>query len=130
MLELHSGEDIVRARIAARDMVRKAGLGLMDQTRFATAVSELGRNALRYGTQGRCELTDCSDARHWRLQACISDSGPGIADLQAALQDGFSTGGGLGAGLPGARRLVDVFEISSSPQGTQVTVQIVRPRRT
>jgi serine/threonine-protein kinase RsbT len=98
MLELRSGDDIVRARMAARDLVRQAGLGLMDQTRFATAVSELGRNAVRYGTQGQCVLSDCSDARHWRLQARISDRGPGIASLQLAMQDGYSTGGGLGAG--------------------------------
>ena len=129
MLELRVGDDIVRARLAARDLVRDAGLGVMDQTRFATAVSELGRNAVRYATQGCCELTDLSDARRVRLQARVIDSGPGIADIALALQDGYSTGGSLGAGLPGARRLVDVFEIESSPAGTQVTVQIVRLRR-
>jgi len=129
MLELRSSDDIVRARIAARDMVRGAGLGVMDQTLFATAVSELGRNAVRYAVGGRCELLDLSDARHLRLQARVADQGPGIADVAAALADGFSTGGGLGAGLPGTRRLVDVFDIASSPQGTTVTVQLVRMRR-
>lgn len=130
MLELRSGEDIVRARLAARDLVRQAGLGVMDQTRFATAVSELGRNAVRYAVQASCEFADLSDARHWRLQAMISDRGPGIQDLTLAMQDGYSTGGSLGAGLPGARRLVDVFEIRSDGSGTVVTVQLVRPRRT
>lgn len=129
MIELRVSEDIVRARMAARDLVRQAGLGLMDQTRFATAVSELGRNAVRYATRGRCELEDLSDARHVRLQACVRDEGPGIADLDQALQDGFSTAGSLGAGLPGARRLVDVFEIESTPAGTCVVMQIVRARR-
>lgn len=129
MLELCSSEDIVRARLAARDLVRQAGLGVMDQTRFATAVSELGRNAVRYATQGCCELLDLSDAAHLRLQARVSDSGPGIPDVALAMQDGYSSGGSLGAGLPGTRRLVDLFEISSSPGGTQVTVQIVRRRR-
>ncbi|MBK1688822.1 ATP-binding protein [Rubrivivax gelatinosus] len=129
MLELRSGEDIVRARLAARDLVRQVGLGVMDQTRFATAVSELGRNAVRYAVQARCELADLSDARHWRLQAMISDQGPGIRDLDLAMQDGYSTGGSLGAGLPGARRLVDVFDIRSDGSGTVVTVQLVRPRR-
>lgn len=129
MLELQGGDDIVRARLAARDLVRLAGLGVMDQTRFATAVSELGRNAVRYARNGHCELHDLSDARHVRLQARIVDRGPGISDIGLALQDGYSTGGSLGAGLPGARRLVDVFEIESSPEGTQVTIQIVRPRR-
>lgn len=129
MIELRSGEDIVRARLAARELVRQAGLGLMDQTRFATAVSELGRNAVRYAMDGRCELSDLSDARHWRLQARVTDSGPGIENIDQAMQDGFSTGGSLGTGLPGTRRLVDVFEIQSGSAGTVVTVQLVRPRR-
>ncbi len=129
MHELRVGDDVLRARVAARELARAAGLGVMDQTRFATAVSELGRNAVRYGREGLCELADLSDARHQRLQAQVSDSGPGIADLTQALQDGFSTAGSLGAGLPGTRRLVDVFDIRSSPAGTVVTVQIVRVRR-
>jgi len=129
MLELLVADDIVRARLAARDLVRQAGLGVMDQTRFATAVSELGRNAVRYATNGRCELSDLSDARQVCLQARVSDAGPGIADIALAMQDGYSTGGSMGAGLPGARRLVDSFDIHSSPSGTEVTVQIVRPKR-
>jgi serine/threonine-protein kinase RsbT len=129
MLELRVSEDIIRARLSARDMVRDAGLGVMDQTRFATALSELCRNAVRYAVGAGCELTDLSDARHVRLQARVRDRGPGIADVEQAMQDGFSTAGSLGAGLPGTRRLVDVFEIESSPAGTCVTVQIVRPRR-
>ena len=129
MIELRGGDDIVRARLAARDLVRQAGLGVMDQTRFATAVSELGRNAVRYAVQGQCKLSDLSDDRQLRLQAQVSDTGPGIADLSLAMQDGYSTGGSLGAGLPGARRLVDHFEIISTPDGTRVTVQIIRPRR-
>ncbi len=129
MLDLLASDDIVRARLAARDLARAAGLGVMDQTRFATAVSELGRNAVRYAVQGCCELSDQSDARSVRLQACVRDSGPGISDLTLALQDGYSTGGSMGAGLPGTQRLVDVFEIESTAAGTVVTVQIVRPRR-
>lgn len=129
MLELRASEDIIRARLAARDLVHAAGLGVMDQTRFATAVSELGRNAVRYAREGVCEFSDLSDARHVRLQARVSDAGPGIPDIALALQDGYSTGGSLGVGLPGTRRLVDAFDIRSSAQGTSVTVQIVRPRR-
>jgi serine/threonine-protein kinase RsbT len=128
MHELRTSDDILRARVAARDLARRAGLGVMDQTRFATAVSELGRNAVRYGRDGCCELLDASDARHLRLQARVSDQGPGIADIALAMQDGFSTGGSLGVGLPGTRRLVDIFDIRSSEQGTCVTVQIVRRR--
>jgi serine/threonine-protein kinase RsbT len=129
MHELRVSDDVLRARVAARELVRAAGLGVMDQTRFATAVSELARNAVRYGQQGQCELSNLSDTRQHRLQARVSDSGPGIADVSLALQDGYSTGGSLGAGLPGTRRLVDVFDIRSSPDGTVVTVQIVRQRR-
>jgi serine/threonine-protein kinase RsbT len=129
VIALATSEDIVRARLAVRDMARAAGLGLMDQTRIATAVSELGRNAVRYAVGGQCELTDLSDARCVRLQARISDHGHGIVDIDLAMKDGYSTGGSLGAGLPGTRRLVDVFEIESSTTGTCVTVQIVRPRR-
>lgn len=130
MHDLRVSDDVLRARVAAREMARASGLGVMDQTRFATAVSELGRNAVRYGREGLCEILDLSDDRHHRLQAKVSDTGPGIADVAQALQDGFSTGGSLGAGLPGTRRLVDLFDIRSSVAGTVVTVQIVRMRRT
>jgi serine/threonine-protein kinase RsbT len=129
VIELRIGEDVIRARLAARDLVRAAGLGLMDQTRLATAVSELGRNALRYAVGGECEFTDLSDARLVRLQVQVRDTGPGIADIPQAMEDGFSTGASLGVGLPGTRRLVDHFEIRSTPAGTCVTVQLVRPRR-
>lgn len=128
MLELKSSDDIISARLAARDLARAAGLGVMDQTRFATAVSELGRNAVRHAVGGRFELDDLSDLRQLRLQARVSDQGPGIADLALAMQDGYSTAGSLGVGLPGTRRLVDQFEIQSTPAGTCVTVQIVRAR--
>ncbi len=128
MLELRNNDDIVRARLAARDLVRAAGLGVMDQTRFATAISELGRNAVRHAVGGTCELDDLSDTHFLRLQARVSDRGPGIADIELALQDGWSSGGSLGAGLPGTRRLVDLFEIVSSKSGTCVTVQLVRKR--
>jgi serine/threonine-protein kinase RsbT len=129
MHELRNNDDIIRARLQARDLARQAGLGVMDQTRFATAISELGRNAVRYGVGGECEFTDLSDARQVRLQARVSDQGPGIADIALAMKDGYSTGGSLGAGLPGTRRLVDVFDLRSTPAGTCITVQIVRARR-
>ena len=101
----------------------------MDQTRFATAVSELGRNALLYAGGGRCLLANLSDGQHVRLQAEVRDSGPGIADVDRAMTDGFSTSGGLGAGLPGTRRLVDNFDLQTGDGGTCVRVQIVRRRR-
>ena len=128
MIELHAVDDVIRARLAARDLVRQAGLGVLDQARLVTAVSELGRNVVRHARAGLCELADLSDATHIRLRAIVSDTGPGIADLNQAMADGFSTTGSLGAGLPATRRIVDIFDIRSSPTGTCVTVQIVRKR--
>jgi serine/threonine-protein kinase RsbT len=128
-IELHASSDLLQARLAARDMAQGAGLGVMDQTRFATAVSELARNALVYARGGQCHLSDLSDTAQVRLQAEVCDSGPGIADIEQALVDGFSTSGSLGAGLPGTRRLVDQFHIESDSAGTRVQVQIQRRRR-
>jgi serine/threonine-protein kinase RsbT len=129
ILSLANSRDLIKARLAARRLAASAGLGVMDQTRFATAVSELGRNALVYGIGGQCALRDTSDERRIRLEAEVSDAGPGIPDIELAMQDGYSTGGSLGAGLPGARRLVDTFDIQSSPRGTTVRVQVARQRR-
>ena len=128
-LELRSSQDIIRARLAARELVAATGLGAMDQTRFATAVSELCRNVLIYAGTGNCHLSNLSDDRRIRIEARVVDEGPGIPDIELAMQDGYSTSRGLGAGLPGARRLVDQFEIQSTPAGTQVCVQIVVKRR-
>jgi serine/threonine-protein kinase RsbT len=128
-IELANSGDLLRARLAARAMAKQIGLGVMDQTRFATAVSELSRNALVYAKGGCCNLRDFSDHVQIRLQAEVRDSGPGIVDLQLALSDGFSTSGSLGAGLPGTQRLVDHFDIQSSTAGTVVCIQIVRRRR-
>lgn len=128
-IELKVSADLLQARLAARALAEGAGLGVMDQTRFATAVSELGRNALVYARGGVCELQDLSDPAMVRLSAEVRDSGPGIDDLQQAMGDGFSTSGSLGAGLPGTRRLVDAFDIQSGSGGTVVRIQIVRRRR-
>jgi serine/threonine-protein kinase RsbT len=129
MLELHCLDDVIRARLAARELVRNAGLGVTDQTRFATAVSELGLNAVDHAGAGTCTLADLSDAQYLRLQASVSDSGTGIADVERVLRDGYALGGSLGAGLPGVRRMVDAFDIDSTVAGTCVQVQIVRERR-
>ena len=128
-VELLASADLLQARLSAREMAQAAGLGVMDQTRFATAVSELGRNALVYASGGRCVLQDLSDNHQVRLQAEVLDTGPGIVDIAKAMSDGYSTSGSLGAGLPGTRRLMDQFNIESGSTGTQVCVQIVRRRR-
>ncbi|WP_370261824.1 ATP-binding protein [Limnobacter sp.] len=120
--------DIVRARGAARTLAAQAGFNLADQTRLATAVSELSRNALNYAGGGVCQITDHSCDRHRRIRVVVEDHGPGIPDITRATEDGYSTGGGLGAGLPGTKRLMDVFEIESRPGHTRVQVELVRPK--
>ena len=103
-----------------------AGLGfrLIDQTRLVTVTSELARNVVKYGRRGRM-IAQPLDATQGRagLRLIFEDNGPGIPDINAAMRDGFSTGRGLGKGLPGSKRLVDVFEIESEVgRGTRVTI--------
>jgi len=120
--------DIVRARGAARSIAAQVGFGLADQTRLATAVSELTRNALHYAGGGLCEITDLTNDSERRIKVLVEDHGPGIPDIQRAIQDGYSTGGGLGAGLPGTKRLMDVFTIESTVGLTRVYVEMIRPK--
>lgn len=128
-IELKDQSGVVAARQAGREMAREIGLGSADQTRLATAISELARNALQYAGAGICTLTDGSDQNVISIRAVIEDHGPGIPDIQKAMEDGFSTSRGLGAGLPGARRLVQDFDVESKPGHTRVIIAIVRPRR-
>ncbi len=100
------------------------GFRLIDQTRLATVTSELARNVIKYARRGRM-IAQPLDAEQGRpgLRLIFEDSGPGIPDINAAMRDGFSTGRGLGKGLPGSKRLVDVFEIESEVgRGTRVSV--------
>lgn len=122
------GEDgIVAARQTAREVARGLGLGMVDQSRIATAVSELARNVARYATGGRGEAivreVSSPDGRVG-LEVVVRDEGPGIANLNRAMQDGYTSGSGLGMGLPGTRRLMDEFTIDSAPgAGTTVTIR-------
>ncbi|MTW21427.1 anti-sigma regulatory factor [Allochromatium palmeri] len=127
-LPIRSTLDIVTARHAARELCERLGFGKADQTRLATAVSELARNVIQYAGVGTCLIEDESDAHSRRIQVRIEDQGPGIPNLELALTDGYSTSGGLGAGLPGTRRLTDVFQIESVPGSTRVTIALVKPR--
>jgi len=120
--------DIVIARQAGRRMAKELGFGLADQTRLATAISELTRNVLLYAKQGSCVIRDESDQEQHRIRVTVEDHGPGIPDPEQAMQDGFSTSGGLGGGLPGARRLVHYFEIDSEPGHTVITMMMVRQK--
>ncbi len=127
-IEVKDQTDVVAARQAGRDMARDADFGTADQTRFATAISELARNALIYAGEGTCSIHDVSDRDWMKIRAVVEDQGPGIPDLDKALTDGYSTGGSLGAGLPGSKRLVQQFDIESEPGRTVVTIEINRWR--
>lgn len=121
-----SGEaDLLRVRSALRSAAEHAGLRLTATTRLVTAGSELARNILRYATsgQGVVSIEETVGGTRHGVRAVFADRGPGIADLEQVMQDGFSTAGSLGIGLPGSRRLVDEFSIESVPgQGTTVVV--------
>jgi serine/threonine-protein kinase RsbT len=108
--------DLIRARRLLRAEAQQAGLGLVDETKFVTAGSELARNILTYatGSRGRLRVEQVRLAGRRGVRATFSDDGPGIADIDAAFTDGYSSSGSLGLGLPGARRLVDELTLTSS----------------
>ncbi|HZA92412.1 MAG TPA: anti-sigma regulatory factor [Gemmatimonadales bacterium] len=122
-LNIRSSADVVSVRQAARALAERVGFTLVDQTKLVTAASELARNTIDYGGGGsvRLELVENGVRRGVRLT--FEDQGPGIADLNLALKDGYTSGHGLGLGLGGARRLVNDFTIESSPgAGTRVMI--------
>lgn len=129
VMRIRSFPDIVMARSAGRHLAGRLGFGTADQVRLATAISELTRNVIQYAGSGSCEISDESDDKVSRIRVIVEDHGPGIANIEQALQDGFSTGGGLGAGLPGTKRLMNVFQISSKPGHTRVLIEMARPKR-
>ncbi len=128
-LPIRGEDDIVLARQRAREVARGLGFGVVDQSRVATAVSELARNVVRYATDG------CGDARirtlppagerpGWGIEVVVADNGPGIADVAKTLREGSSSGRGMGLGLPGTRRLMDEMRLDSAPgRGTTVTIR-------
>ncbi|MCG8353097.1 MAG: anti-sigma regulatory factor [Chloroflexales bacterium] len=119
---IRSDLDIVIARTIARDTARSLGFGAIDQARIATAVSELARNIFLYAGTG--SVTVCEIERNGRrgLEIMCEDQGPGIANIDLVMQDGYSTSRGMGMGLPGAKRLMDEFDIRSQEgQGTTIT---------
>ncbi len=114
--------DIVEARRVVRDFAKEMGFGIVDQTKIATATSELARNIFRYAGKGLVELQDVLSPHGMR--AIFSDEGPGIENVSLAMQEGFTTTqGSLGLGLPGTQRLVDEMKIESTPgKGTKVII--------
>lgn len=117
--------DIISARVGGREMARDIGFDALDQARIATAISELAHNVVLYAGSGEIRLRQITADKCARgLEIVCQDHGPGIPDLTLALQDGYSTSGRLGTGLPGVRRLMDEFEIESQPNaGTTVTIR-------
>jgi serine/threonine-protein kinase RsbT len=117
--------DIVRVRQQGRAMAAGLNFSRVDQALIATAISELARNIITYAKRGEIEIAGISRGRRSGLQVVARDQGPGIADLNAAMTDGFSTGNSLGLGLPGTKRIVDEFDIQSAA-GQGVTLRIIK----
>jgi serine/threonine-protein kinase RsbT len=120
--------DVVRVRQLARDMAVSAKLSLVDQTKLVTATSELARNTLVYGGGGLLRASIVNEGGRQGVEVEFIDEGPGIPDLDLALTDGWTSGSGLGLGLSGAKRLVEDFEVDSSP-GHGTRVRIVKWKR-
>ena len=128
-IAIESDADVVTARQRARALAVGLEMPSTDQTLLATAISEVARNITAYAVRGEVLLELVSDARGRQgIRVIARDQGPGIADLERAMTDGYTTGGGLGLGLPGARRLVDEFDIETAP-GAGTTVTLVKWQR-
>ena len=120
---LEKSEDVVRVRQEVRAWMKELGFGLVDQTKMVTAASELGRNAVDHACGGTARLEIVEKDGRCGVRVTFEDHGPGIPDIQKAMQDGFTTGTGLGLGLGGSKRLVNEFEILSRPgEGTRVSI--------
>ncbi len=125
---LRSDADVIVAKQAVGAWAREIGLTLFDRTKVVTAASELARNTLIYGGGGDMSIEIIRDGVREGLRVTFDDHGPGIVDIDLALEDGYSTGGGMGLGLPGARRLVSEFALSSTVGvGTSVTIVRWKP---
>jgi len=123
LFDVRSANDIVRVRQRVREWAVESGFSLVDQTKIVTAASELARNTVEHGGGGTARVELLSEGIRRGLRLTCEDKGPGIADIQLALKDGFTSRNGLGLGLGGARRLVNEFAIESRPgEGTRVTI--------
>jgi serine/threonine-protein kinase RsbT len=122
-IAIESDADVVVARQRARELAADLDLSSTDQTLLATALSEVARNITAYAQRGEVTVSVVENGGRRGIRVVARDDGPGIEDIERALQDGYTTGNGLGIGLPGARRLVDEFSIDSAPgRGTTVTL--------
>lgn len=125
---LRSDDDVVRVRTTVRQRCIEIGLSLVEQTKVVTAASELARNTLRHGGGGECVVKLIDGAGLRGVSMKFMDRGPGIADVALALTDGYTSGGGLGLGLGGAKRLVDDFDLQTEV-GVGTTVTIIKWKR-
>jgi serine/threonine-protein kinase RsbT len=122
-LQVRSSEEILLIRQAVRAWAAELGFSLVDQTKIVTAASELARNTVVYGGGGSVRLEMLNNGTRRGLRLTFEDQGPGIPDIELAMKDGYTTGGGLGMGLGGAKRLSNEFEISSRVgEGTRVSI--------
>lgn len=127
-IQIRTQNDILIARQTGRELASSLGFRLADQTRLATAISELTRNILNYAGEGVCVIRNQSSHNQIKIQVEVEDWGSGIPDVAKAMTDGYSSGSGLGAGLPGTRRLMQEFEIQTEPGHTKITIALVRTR--
>ena len=122
--DIRQEKDIVAAAEAVRERAESAGFSTVKQYMLATAVSELATNIFFYAGHGSIRMKMLETGSRKGIEICANDNGPGIVDLKLALEDNYSTSGGLGVGLPGTRRLMDEFEIKSDPgRGTRVIIR-------
>jgi serine/threonine-protein kinase RsbT len=123
-VRIRSEGDIVVTRRTVRTVATQLGFGVTDVTRIVTAASELARNAFLYAGSGIVRWQTLDTGGRVGIELTFEDTGPGITDVEQAMQEGFTTGGGLGMGLPGAKRLMDEFEVASEVgKGTKVTAK-------
>lgn len=121
-VDIHSEWGIVAARQAGRKLAREIGFGSVDQARITTAISELARNIYLYANKGQIQIEEAASSGKRGIKIIATDHGPGIKDIRRVMEDGFTTSGGLGAGLPGVKRLMDDFDIDSEMnEGTTIT---------
>ena len=130
LVHVSSDADVVEAREKGRELSARLGFSSIDLTLIVTAISEVARNILLYAQEGEILLKVDNDGGHAGITVVARDEGPGIPDLEMAMRDSYSTGNGLGLGLPGARRLMDEFEIESEiSKGTTVVMKKWAPER-
>ncbi|MCW1927659.1 anti-sigma regulatory factor [Bhargavaea beijingensis] len=121
-VDIHTEWDIVAARQLGRNEAKKVGFGTVDQARITTAISELARNIYLYAGAGKIEIERLNEGGLFGIAIIASDEGPGIPDVRKVMEDGYSTSGGLGAGMPGVKRLMDDFRVDTERgKGTKIT---------